>query len=261
LVPGARYLEGVNRLDSLPILVDRQPAELLVHDSLESCPYLDGETARMPLRLPVRPLTPAELDMRLAAGDRRHGALFYRPTCPSCSACQAIRVPVDDMKLGKTHRRTLNRGRRELRVELGPPRADQRRVTLYEMHRRGRNLARDASPAMDVLAYQRFLVDRYCNAFELRYYLGEELVGVAVTDRGERALSAVYTFYDPSLSKLSVGTYSILEQLELARRWGIRHLYLGLYIRGCDVMAYKARFYPHERRIDGTWTRFEKPTT
>ena len=78
-----------------------------------------------------------------------------------------------------------------------------------------------------------------------------------MTDRGERAMSAVYCYYDPSLPKLSLGTYSILKQLELCQRWDLDWLYLGLYIEGCDAMSYKARFQPHERLVDGTWTRFE----
>ena len=110
---------------------------------------------------------------------------------------------------------------------------------------------------MDSLGYQRFLVDRQCEAFEIRYLLDDRLVGVAVTDRGDRALSAVYCYYDPALKNLSLGTYSILTQLRLCREWGLDHLYLGLYIAGCDAMAYKARFRPHERRIGGQWTRFE----
>ncbi|MAC26911.1 MAG: arginyltransferase [Sandaracinus sp.] len=247
----------VNRLESLPILVDVQPAELLVHDATEACPYLEGRTARMPLRLPVRALTRSELDDRLARGDRRHGALFYRPTCPECQACQAIRLPAD-FPLSKSQRRVFNRGERELRVEIGSPTVSDERVALYDAHRFGRGLARPEATPMDPLSYQRFLVDRQCDAFELRYFdRDDRLVAVAVTDRGERAMSAVYCYYDPSLPKLSLGTYSILKQLELCQRWDLDWLYLGLYIEGCDAMSYKARFQPHERLVDGTWTRFE----
>lgn len=239
------------------MLADRQPVELLVHDATEPCPYLPEQQARMPLRLPIRPLTPAEMDHRLARGDRRHGSFFYRPSCGDCDSCQAIRLPAD-YALSSTQRRVLRKGDRELRVEIGPPIADERRIELYDRHRFGRGLARDGSSPMELMSYQRFLVDRLCDAFELRYHHGDALIGVAIVDRAASSLSAVYCYYDPAFSGLSIGTYSVLKQLELVRRWEMKHLYLGLYIEGCDAMAYKAKYLPHERRIDGEWVPFEK---
>ena len=84
------------------------------------------------------------------------------------------------------------------------------------------------------------------------------LVGVAIADRAADALSAVYCFYDPSFARLSLGTYSVLKQIGALPQWGLRYLYLGLYVAGNRAMAYKARYLPHERLIDGTWQRFAK---
>ncbi len=248
---------SVNRLETLPLLVELDPPELLVYDAPEPCPYLDGRKARLPLRLPVRELEPHELDARLARGDRRHGSLFYRPSCPSCRACEAIRLRADYAPT-RTQERVLRRGRRELRVEMGPPMVSVDRLRLYDAHRFGRGLAKDASSPIDAESYHRFLVDRACDAFELRYYHEERLIGVAVTDRGAATLSAVYCYYDPAYARWSLGTYSILEQLALCRSEGLEHLYLGLYIAGCDAMAYKARFLPHERLVGGRWTTFDR---
>lgn len=247
----------MNRLETLPLLVEVDPPELLVYDAPEPCPYLEGRMARMPLRLPVRELEPRELDARLARGDRRHGALFYRPSCPSCRACEPIRLSTEYVPT-RTQRRILERGRRELRVEIGAPTVDEQRLRLYDAHRFGRGLAKEGSSPIDAESYQRFLVDRACESFELRYFHGQRLVGVAVTDRGARSLSAVYCYYDPDFARYSLGTYSILEQLALCADQGLEHLYLGLYIEGCDAMSYKARFLPHERLVEGTWRRFER---
>ena len=60
------------------LLTDRSPAEVMIHDDLCDCPYIDGQIARMPLRLPIRPLEPHEFDERLAQGDRRHGVSLAR---------------------------------------------------------------------------------------------------------------------------------------------------------------------------------------
>ena len=52
--------------------------------------------------------------------------------------------------------------------------------------------------------------------------------------------------------------YSILKQVELCRAWGLRYLYLGLYVADCRSMAYKAGYLPHERLLDGEWVRFDR---
>ena len=249
----------MNRLEQVPVLADRRPAELLVHDRAEPCPYLPGRVARMPLRLPVRSLAGSELDTRLADGDRRHGVLFYRPTCDGCDACQAIRIDVTRFVFSASQRRTLRRGAAALRTSIGPPRVDADHVALYDRHRFGRGLAKAETRPIDELSYQRFLVDRFCDSFQLSFRdLTGKLVGVAITDRGDDALSAVYCYYDPDFRGVSVGTYSILRQIILARQRNQRFLYLGLYIEGCAPMAYKARFFPHERRVHGRWQTFDR---
>jgi arginine-tRNA-protein transferase len=52
----------------------------------------------------------------------------------------------------------------------------------------------------------------------------------------------VYTFFEPSLPKRSLGTYAILRQIEMARTRRLPHLYLGYWIAGHPKMGYKARF-------------------
>jgi arginine-tRNA-protein transferase len=240
-------------------LIHGLPDEILVLDEPEPCPYLPGRMARMPLRLPVRPLTLEETDVRLEQGDRRHGRLLYAPACPTCSACEAIRIDVRRFVPSRTQARVKRRGDARLAVELGPPELSRDRLALYEKHKRGRDLVSGTGKPLDEKGYFGFLVDRCVEAFEIGYWLDGSLVGVAITDRGATTLSAVYTFFDPDHPALSIGTYSILTQLALAEAWGMTHLYLGLYIGENEHMRYKARFLPHERRIDGKWRVFDRP--
>ncbi len=234
------------------------PDEVLVLDESEPCPYRPGEMARMPLRLPIRYLTAEETDAHFARGDRRHGRLLYRPTCPACAMCEAIRLDVGTFVPNRTQRRTKSRGDRLLRTEVGRPQVDAERLALYEKHKLGRDLVVGDGKALDEKGYFGFLVDRCVDSVELRYYLDDTLVGVAVTDRGGESLSAVYCFFDPDYPRLSIGTYSILKQIELGRSWGCRYVYLGLYISDNDHMSYKSRFLPHERLVGGDWRLFDR---
>jgi arginine-tRNA-protein transferase len=243
---------------SVPQLLPGTPPELVVYDKPQRCPYLAERTARMPLRLPARPLDREELDARLAAGDRRQGLVLYRTACPSCAACEPIRLDTLSFEFSASHRRILRRGDRDLTMTLGVPESDSERVALYNHHKAMRGLD-DGQAPIDEEGYQDFLVSSCCDSFELRYRHQGQLVGLAIADRGARSLSAVYCSYDPAFARYSIGTYSILKQLELCRVWGLRYLYLGLYIKESPKMAYKAGFLPHQRLEGENWKTFSAP--
>lgn len=229
-------------------------------DENEPCPYLDGRIARRPLRIPIRPLTPEELDVRLEQGDRRSGPFLYNQECAACTACEPLRIDVARFEPSRSQSRAARVGDRVLTFEVGEPIIDDERVALFARHEVERNL-RQRDHALDALEYGRFLIETNAPSFEIRYRHKEtgKLIGIAITDRGASSLSAVYTFYDPDDARLSPGVYSIVTQLELCRQWGLRWLYLGLAIEESPRMRYKLGWHPHERRIGGEWRRFERP--
>jgi arginine-tRNA-protein transferase len=208
------------------------------------------------LRIPARGLERAELEERLTRGDRRQGLFLYRPACPGCVACEPIRLDVAKFKANRSQRRTLSRGDGEVTVELGEPIADEQRVALYNRHKALRGLSAGQGE-VDVRSYREFLAMSCCDTVEIRYLVRGALAGIAIADRSSEALSAVYCYYDPSHERLSLGTYSILKELELCRSWGLRYLYLGLFIAESLHTRYKARFLPHERLLDGNWVEFK----
>ena len=234
-------------------LLKTSPPELIVYDRSTDCPYLSGCVSRLPLRYPVRPLSRSELAQRLAAGDRREGKLLYRPECSGCTECVPIRLNVDLIRPSRTQRRTFRRINQSLRTELAPVEADEGHVSLYNAHRIRRGLG---APKKVITRddYELMFVETCCESFELRYWYGAELVGVAIMDRAQDGLSAVYSYYDPDRPSMSLGTFSILKQVELCQRWGLRYLYLGFYVADNTHMRYKSRFKPNERLIRGRWT-------
>jgi leucyl-tRNA---protein transferase len=238
-------------------VVAAEPPELVVYDEPGPCSYLDDRVWRLPLRLPVRMLTREEFGRRLVEGDRRQGRLLYRTACPSCQACEPIRIDARAFVPSKTQRRILRRGDEMITTELGPIVVNDERVALYNLHKHGRDLSNGETRA-SLESYRSFLGESCCESFEIRYRVGDSLAGVAILDRASDALSAVYFFWNPAHAGLSLGVFSILKQVELCRRLDLDHLYLGLYIEPCKPMSYKCRFFPHERLIDGSWQRFER---
>ncbi|MCA9162594.1 MAG: arginyltransferase [Planctomycetales bacterium] len=229
--------------------------QLVVFDAVQSCPYLPGRTARLPLRWPRKRLTPAQLDDCLAAGDRRTGFYLYNTSCPKCRACEPIRLDVARFEPRRTQRRIMRRGDREIRVEVGEPVVDETRVAIFNKHRNLRRLA-GTDGDIDIGEYRSFLVDTACETIELTYWVGLRMLGAAICDRGATSLSAVYCFFDPDFSAFSPGTFSVLKQVELCRQWELEYLYLGYYVADSEHMAYKANYRPHQRLVNGKWQWF-----
>lgn len=234
------------------------PPELVVYDGFEPCPYLKDQTARLPMRYPLRAFTLEEFNERLVAGDRRQGNMIYHTACPACRACTPVRVDIARFVPNRSQRRVLRQAGAVLRLELGKTMVDRRRVELYNLHKLGRQLTHGEGP-IRTEGYAAFLVESCCDTFELRYYVGDELIGVAVTDRSSQALSAVYCYFDPQYQGISPGTYSILKQIELCRAWNLQYLYLGFYLDAPSRMAYKGNFRPQQRLIDGEWIDSDRP--
>ena len=234
-----------------------QPPEPVFFDARHPCAYLPEQMARLPYRRPEAKLRPADFDQRLAEGDRRNGIYLYRTECPACQACQSLRLEIANFRPNATQRRMQRRGAALLRVVVGEPVVDSRRVQLFNQHRECRDLAA-GDTAINRQSYAEFLTESCCNTQEFAYWHEDRLVAVAIADLGQEALSAVYCFYDPEFRPLSLGTYSILRQVQFCRETNRRYLYLGFFIAQSQHMSYKARFLPHERLIGGRWTTFDE---
>ena len=238
-------------------MTSRQHENLpIVHDGVETCPYLEGRIARMPLQKPGRRLTGREFDDLLTHGYRRYGPLVYRTRCPSCEGCEAIRIPVAEFTPRRTLARTLRKSGTAISATVGPPVVDDERVTLFNRHRDERELNLHGGTFSD-LDYALWFIHTCAETVEIAYRVDGKLIGVAICDLGEKSLSAVYTYYDPDFEPLSPGSYSVLYQWQLCKQWGFDYVYLGFYVGGSPHMQYKARFRPHERLIDGRWRRFD----
>lgn len=252
---------------------DRFPINLPIAETIQNlhdCSYLPDRTANLPLKLPRRLLTAEEFDDVLSRGIRRSGVFLYHTDCANCNACEPTRVDVTTFQWRTSFRRVLNRGDRELRMCVCSPGLDQQRVGLFNQHRTQRGLGQGFDSAdqeyqptdYQPTDYENFLVDTCCpQTIELSFWLNEELIGVSIIDCGADSLSAVYTYFSPLYSKYSIGTFSILKQIEFAQKSNRKYVYLGLFVQQNQHLNYKARFTPQERLIQGHWVPFEKWAT
>lgn len=233
----------------------RAQRQLLLYQSPpHPCGYLDGQSASSVFIDPDARMDGACYGALLAQGFRRSGSHVYRPQCAACQACVSARIPVADFRPRRRHRRTL-RANSDLQLRITAPRFDPRHFALYQAYTGHRH--KDGEMASSSAAeYRDFLIADWCQSEFLEFWLQDRLVGVAVTDRIPDGLSAVYTFFDPTLGGRSLGVHAILSQIARARELGLRHLYLGYWIGACDKMRYKAGYRPLELLLDGQWQTY-----
>ncbi len=219
-----------------------------------ACPYLDDQIER---RL-VTELTgrdAIDINDRLSlAGFRRSHTIAYSPVCENCSACVSVRVPVRDFAPRRTHRRVINRNR-DLSVKMLDPVATREQFDLFKTYINSRHGDGDMA-MMDFYDYQGLVEDTPIRSFiiELRNPEGH-LVACCMGDRVKGGLSAVYSFFEPGLSRRSLGTYMVLWLIEQTRNMGLNHLYLGYWVENSPKMAYKSDFAPLEGYATDGWQR------
>lgn len=224
----------------------------LLLGSEHACGYLTGREARSAFIDPNSTLNPRRYAELLQFGFRRSGAYVYRPACAGCKACQPARIAVAAFAANRTQTRCLKRNA-DLTLARGTALSNEH-FALYRRYLSTRHAGGGMDPN-DPVAFHSFLECPWGETQVWDFRLGERLIATAIVDVLPQALSAVYTFFDPSERGRSLGTLAVLQQIEQARREGREYLYLGYWVEQSPKMAYKGRFRPLEVLGARGWQR------
>lgn len=222
------------------------------------CGYWNDRCARDLVLDPHDPTLSTVYEQALELGFRRSGRHVYRPHCVGCSCCQAVRLPVAGFRPDRKQRRLLRRNADLVRV-VSPARRHPEHFQLYRRYLDARHpdSPMGGSQAED---FDRFLIGDWSPTRFFEWRLDGQLLAVAVTDVTPRAVSAVYTFYDPDHAGRGLGNFAILEQIDWARTHGREHLYLGFWLKQHPKMDYKRHYKPLERLHNQRWIAFDEDT-
>lgn len=224
------------------------------------CSYLAGLEATTVFADPAFPMTPEIYSHLCEQGFRRSGEHIYKPHCQQCSACVPLRIPIKDFRADRQQKRCWKQNQ-DLSIEIVEDIRSGEHYKLYERYIRERHRDGDMYPASlkqyeGFLAAPSFSLEQPVTHY-IEFRLGTRLLAIAVTDILAAGASAIYTFYEPEEEQRSLGVFSVLFQIELARRLGLPYLYLGYWIDASRKMSYKARYKPHEVFLQGRWTAAE----
>jgi arginine-tRNA-protein transferase len=220
------------------------------------CSYLQGRQARSQVAIPANAIDTHVYSQLVNIGFRRSGLYVYRPYCDTCRACVPVRLVVDEFEPNRSQRRAWKR-HDGMSARLLPLQYREEHYALYRRYQ----MARHAGGGMaddDPAQYAEFILKSGVESWLAEFREGEVLKMVSLIDRLGDGLSAVYTFYEPEEEKACYGVYNVLWQVDLARRLGLKYVYLGYWIRDCRKMSYKAAYHPLQALVDGVWLPFEQ---
>jgi arginine-tRNA-protein transferase len=221
------------------------------------CGYLPGRIATTLFVDPEAVISSQHYSLLTQMGFRRSGNLIYRPYCEGCSECTAVRIPVAEFKPGRGQRRVWRRNQ-DLEVSQVAPEYNEEHFALYRKYQRLRH-TNSSMDTDDPNQYEDFLFGRVAATEVHEFRLGpedkdeKELLAVAIIDKLEDGLSAVYTFFNPSKSRRAPGVYSVLYEIELARQLELPYVYLGYYVTESQKMNYKINYQPLEAFDGKNW--------
>ena len=224
----------------------------------QPCPYLDGRMERK-LFTALQGEHAQKLNDTLSKqGFRRSQNVLYRPSCAECSACLSARIRVADFTPRRTQRRVLKKAE-DLRRNTTSPWATEDQFSLFRRYLDTRH-ADGGMADMDIFEFAAMIEETPIKSRVIEYTrpagpgeTGRPLAAVCLTDVFDDGLSMVYSFYDPDLSDLSLGTYLILDHIDIAREAGLPYVYLGYWVPGSRKMGYKAGFNALEIYKGGRW--------
>jgi arginine-tRNA-protein transferase len=242
----------------------------------QPCPYLKGRMERKLFTALQGEHAEALNDSLSKQGFRRSQNVLYRPSCADCAACLSARIRVADFRPTKSQKRTLKRNA-ALERQATSPWATEEQYALFRRYLDSRH-ADGGMADMDIFEFAAMIEETPVRSRVVEYklpglaarlareaaprggpHIESDLAAVCLTDVLDDGLSMVYSFYEPALQKNSLGTYIILDHVEIARAAGLPYVYLGYWVPGSPKMGYKASFGALEIYKAGAWEDIGDP--
>jgi arginine-tRNA-protein transferase len=210
----------------------------------EPCAYIPGNSQSIHYKI-IHECSREQCEALILRGWRRFGSMYFRPVCRECHSCESLKIDVANYAFSKSERRILrkNGGWNTL---IRPPTLTRDHLDLFDRYHRYKHHTRSwDEPKVDPKNYYASFVQGHGDfGFEILYFDESRLIAVDLVDILDEGISSLYCYYDPEYASYSLGRYTLLEQIRLAQRLGLKWIYLGYYVENCQSLAYKNGYAP-----------------
>ncbi len=224
-----------------------QPRRLVEFSTLEAkCAYLKDKKMRMEYKYIEK--CPELLSQKLIQrGWRRFGEYYSRPNCVGCNDCLSLRIDALNYRYSKSARRTIRKNQ-NTRFVVQKPTITMQHLSLYEKYHKHMEAKKEWKHyTLSPNSYHELYVSGAMNfGKEILYFVDDKLVGVDLVDFFSDGISSIYFFYDPDYAHLSLGRFSMYQQIYIAQTNKLPWVYLGYYVEKCPSLNYKADYSPYE---------------
>jgi arginine-tRNA-protein transferase len=154
-----------------------------------------------------------------------------------------IRFAVDSFSMRRSHRKLFAANSNRFTVRIGTPHADAQREKLYQ----------ELTPRFKAFVHESLdgllLSPRSCVEFdtmEIAVYDGEKLIAASYIDVGDRSMASILCIYSQQYKKYSLGMFTMLLEMDLAKRLGLEYYYPGYVLDQPSAFDYKLLLGPCE---------------
>jgi arginine-tRNA-protein transferase len=221
------------------------PSRLIEFSTLEAkCAYLKDKRMRMEYKFIEN--CPEILSQKLIQrGWRRFGEYYSRPNCVQCNDCLSLRIDATNYRFSKSAKRTIRKNS-VTKFIVQKPTITVQHLNLYEKYHKHMEEKKGWKHyTLSPNSYHELYVSGAMEfGKEILYFVEGKLVGVDLVDFFTDGLSSIYFFYDPDYAHLSLGRFSMYQQIYIAQTNKLPWVYLGYYVEKCPSLNYKADYKP-----------------
>jgi arginine-tRNA-protein transferase len=198
---------------------------------------------------------------KLLAGGWFRGARFMNKPEYICASGGLfspvhIRLDLEDHEFRKSHRKLLRKNTGQFKCLITPAIVDHKAEYLYQSQKE--NFQAFIYPSLDEAI---FTVDdpNSFRTFTIRVFDNEKLIATSFFDVGFNSMASLLGLYDKTYANRSLGSFTILKEIEFAKQLGCKYYYPGYVLDDLKVFAYKLEFGKFDFKApDGKWKSFEK---
>jgi leucyl-tRNA---protein transferase len=190
--------------------------------------------------------SPDLMDRLWEAGWRHFGREFFRYSLTlseegTLQVIQPLRMELSAFCMSKSQRRVVRRNT-DAEIRVMPAEVDDDREAMFFRHRE--RFVSNIPDSLRTFIPEENPASVPCECVSVEVRAGGRLIGVSYLDVGETSVSSVYAMFEPDEAWRSLGTLTLLKEIEWAAAKGKRWLYPGYATVESSHYDYKKSFRP-----------------